>query len=163
MTLRLAAACRQGKETFICPLPVYHIYAFTINLLLFFSRGNLNVLIPNPRDLDSFVDTMQRFKMTGISGINTLYVGLGNHPKIDTVDFSQLKLSLSGGTTLMPAAAKIWLDTTGCTITEGYGLSETAPVLTLNPPGKEQIGSVGMPLLDTEIQIWDDMGNVFRK
>ncbi|WP_199611442.1 AMP-binding protein [Flocculibacter collagenilyticus] len=155
---RLGDACKEGEEVFACPLPVYHIYAFTVNLLLFFSRGNLNVLIPNPRDMDAFINTLSQFKITGISGINTLFVGLCYHPNIKQIDFTQLHFSLSGGTTLTPIAAKLWKETTGCTITEGYGLSETSPVLTLNPPGHEVIGSVGLPLVGTEIEIWDDNG-----
>lgn len=150
---RIFAYCQPGKEIFICPLPVYHIYAFTVNLMIFFSRGNLNVLIPNPRDMDAFVKAIRPFKFTGFSGINTLFVGLCQHPEFSIVDFSKLKLTLSGGTALTLSASETWKKVTGCTITEGYGLSETSPVLCLNQPGKEQIGTVGKPVSETEIQL----------
>ena len=153
---RLAGHCKAGQETFICPLPLYHIYAFTLNMVLFASQGNLNVLIPNPRDLDAFVDAIKAYTMTGFAGLNTLFVGLCQHREFKKLDFSQLSLTLSGGTALTDAAAKIWREVTGCTISEGYGLSETSPVVTLNTPGQEQIGTVGLPLSGTEVQLWDE-------
>jgi len=156
---KLGACCEPGKEIFICPLPLYHIYAFSVNMMLFFGQGNLNVLITNPRDLDDFVATIKPFKFTGLSGINTLFVGLCHHPEFKLLDFSAFKLTISGGTTLTMAAAKIWKDTTGCTITEGYGLSETAPVVCMNEPGNEQIGSIGRPLVETIVEIWDLSNN----
>ncbi|WP_448211309.1 AMP-binding protein [Colwellia sp. MEBiC06753] len=153
---RLGEHCKEGQEIFICPLPVYHIYAFMVNMLLFASKGNLNVLIPNPRDLDGFIAAIKPYRMTGFSGINTLFVGLCTKPEFRELDFSKLSLTVSGGTALTSAAASIWQEVTGCTISEGYGLSETSPVLTLNTPGEEQIGTVGLPLPDTEIQFWDE-------
>jgi long-chain acyl-CoA synthetase len=146
----------EGKEVLVCPLPLYHIYAFSINMLAFFSRGSLNILIPNPRDVDQFVNALVPYKITGISGINTLFVGLCEHSIFKTLDFSALRLSLSGGTTLTTAAAKIWLETTGCTITEGYGLSESSGIVCLNKPGQETFGSVGLPALGTDVELWDD-------
>ena len=140
---------------FITPLPFYHIYAFLISLWLF-SEGNKNVLIPNPRDMDNFIDAIAESKPTGICGINTLFLGLCNHPNIKKEYFSRLKLTLSGGAALTTAASNTWKKLTGCTISEGYGLSETSPIATLNPPGKEQVGSIGLAVIDTEIQIWDD-------
>jgi long-chain acyl-CoA synthetase len=145
-----------GKEVLVCPLPLYHIYAFSVNMLAFFSRGSLNVLIPNPRDLDQFVNALVPYKITGISGINTLFVGLCQHPIFKSLDFSQLKLSLSGGSTLTSDTAKTWLTTTGCTLTEGYGLSESSGVVCLNQPGDETVGSVGRPIIGTEVKLWDD-------
>jgi len=153
--INLGLCCEPGQETFICPLPLYHIYAFCVNMMLFFGQGNLNVLITNPRDLDEFVATIKPFKFSGFSGINTLFVGLCHHPEFKNLNFSKLKLTISGGTTLTMAAAKIWQETTGCTITEGYGLSETAPVVCMNEPGNEQIGSIGRALVETEVEIWD--------
>lgn len=153
---RLAFACEEGEETFICPLPLYHIYAFLVNMLLFFSRGNLNVLIPDPRDIASFVNTLKPFQFTGFAGLNTLFVGLCSHPDFGQLDFSKLKITLSGGTALTQGASDIWKKTTGCTISEGWGLSETSPVLTFNPPGHEQLGTVGLPLIDTRIEVWDE-------
>lgn len=150
---RIANTCQEGEEIFICPLPVYHIYAFTLNLIIYFVAGNLSVLIPNPRDLDAFVNAMKPFKFTGFSGINTLFVGLCQHPEFASLDFSKFKVTLSGGAALTNAASDVWQKVTGCTISEGYGLSETAPVLCLNEPGNEEIGTVGQPLINTEIQI----------
>lgn len=150
---RIFAYCQPGKEIFICPLPVYHIYAFTVNLMIFFSRGNLNVLIPNPRDIDAFVNAIKPFQFTGFSGINTLFVGLCQHSKFQALDFSKFRLTISGGTALTSSASETWQSVTGCTITEGYGLSETSPVLCLNQPGKEQIGTVGKAVSETIIQL----------
>ncbi len=146
----------EGEEVLVCPLPLYHIYAFSVNMLAFFSRGSLNILIPNPRDIDSFVNVLVPYKITGISGINTLFVGLCQNTVFKTLDFSKLKLSLSGGSTLTPATAKLWVETTGCTLTEGYGLSESSGVVCLNQPGNETVGSVGLPQPGTEVELWDD-------
>ncbi len=152
---RLGDKCSQGQEIFICPLPLYHIYAFCINMMVFFSRGNLNVLIPNPRDMDAFIGAIKPFKFTGFSGINTLFVGLCSTDKFKELDFSALKLTISGGSALTSDAVRLWQKTTGCSISEGYGLSETAPVLCLNEPGNEQVGTVGEAVVGTDIQIWD--------
>ena len=151
----LGDTCSEGKEIFVCPLPLYHIYAFTVNMMVFFSRGNLNVLIPNPRDMDAFIGAIKPFKFTGFSGINTLFVGLCATDNFKQLDFSALKLTISGGSALTSDAVRAWDETTGCSISEGYGLSETAPVLCLNEPGNEQVGTVGTAVLATDIQIWD--------
>ncbi len=153
---RLGGNSVEGQEVIICPLPVYHIYAFTVNLVNFFSTGNLNVLIPNPNDLNGFVATLKQFKFTGFAGINTLFVGLCSHPEFKQLDFSNLKLTLSGGTALTSDAMKVWKQVTGSAIAEGYGLSETAPVLCCNKPGLEQLGTVGPAVIGTDIQIWND-------
>lgn len=143
------------QEVMVCPLPLYHIYAFTVNMMTFFSQGNVNILIPNPRDLDAFVEAISSYRMTIISGINTLFVGLCQHDKFKLLDFSALKLTVSGGSTLTSATADVWAKTTGCTITEGYGLSESSAVVCLNTPDKEHLGTVGQPTLGTEVQLWD--------
>jgi long-chain acyl-CoA synthetase len=150
--------CGDGTEIFISPLPLYHIYAFCVNMLMFFSKGNLNVLIPNPRDMDAFIGAMKPYKFTGFAGLNTLFVGLCSHPEFKTLDFSKLHLTLSGGTALTTSAAEVWMKNTGCTITEGYGLSETAPVVCFNTPGQEEIGTVGFPLSETEVEMRDEDG-----
>ncbi len=157
---RLASGCREAKEIFACPLPVYHIYAFTVNMILFFKLGNLNILIPNPRDLDAFISDLTPFKITGMSGLNTLFVGLCMQERFKQLDFSQLRLTISGGTALTKAAADIWKSTTGCTISEGYGLSETSPVLCLNKPKEEVLGTVGKPVIGTDLQIWDSNNQI---
>ena len=152
---RLSHVTNVEKEIFVTPLPLYHVYAFLLNLWVF-TQGNCNVLIPNPRDLDSFVNTLKEHLITGFCGINTLFIGLSHHERIKQVDFKQLKLTISGGAALTSAAVGSWKKLTGCTISEGYGLSETSPVVTLNPQGKEQIGSIGLPLKATEVQLWNE-------
>ncbi|KXF80704.1 AMP-binding protein [Enterovibrio coralii] len=152
---RLADTSDPGSELYVCPLPLYHIYAFSVNLILFFCQGNTNILIPNPRDLDSFVELIKPHKFTGFAGINTLFVGLCNHEGFKQLDFSELKLTLSGGTALVESARLAWKEVTGCSITEGYGMSETSPVISLNYPGEEHYGTVGPPLNGTQLEIWD--------
>ncbi|MEK0159720.1 AMP-binding protein [Pseudoalteromonas piscicida] len=153
---RLGDYLKEEQEIFVCPLPLYHIYALMMNMFLVFHKGGLNVLIPNPRDYDAFIDAIEEFSITGFSGINTLFVGLCNQSKFRQLDFSKLRLTLSGGTALTSAAASIWRDVTGCNITEGFGLSETSPVVTLNTPGSEEIGTVGCPLIGTDVEFWDE-------
>ncbi|USH01150.1 AMP-binding protein [Grimontia kaedaensis] len=152
---RLSNVVVPGEELFVCPLPLYHIYAFAVNLILFFSQGNTNILIPNPRDLDAFVSQLKPHRFTGFAGINTLFVGLCQHPEFRELDFSHLKITISGGTALIDAARLGWEEVTGCTITEGYGMSETSPVISLNHPGSEHYGTVGAPLINTNVEIWD--------
>lgn len=156
---RLFAHVTQQDEIFICPLPLYHIYAFTLNLVMFPSKGQLSVLIPNPRDLDSFVNAIKPYKFTGFSGINTLFVALCNHPEFKKLDFSSLRLTISGGSTLTSSAASQWQALTGCTISEGYGLSETSPVVCLNQPGNELLGSIGHPVKNTDVRLIDVNGD----
>lgn len=153
---RINVMCREGREVFVCPLPLYHIYAFSIGMLMQPLRGNLTILIPNPRDLDAFVEQIKPFKLTVFAGLNTLFVGLARHPEFLKLDFSDLNYSVSGGAALTEFAANLWMDVTGSVICEGYGLSETSPVLTLNDPEDILIGSVGMPVVETEIEFWDE-------
>lgn len=150
----------EGEEIFICPLPLYHIYAFTTNMISVFGRGNLNILIPNPSDISGFVQAIKPFKFTGIAGINTLFVGLCMHPEFKKLDFSQLKFTFSGGAALTSDAASLWKKITGNSISEGYGLSETSPTLCCNKPGAEQLGTVGPALIHTDIQIWNEQNQV---
>ncbi|WP_298770504.1 AMP-binding protein [uncultured Shewanella sp.] len=153
---RLASRINEGEEIFIAPLPIYHIYAFMVNLILYFEKGACTVLIPNPKDLPNFIQTLSQFPFTGFAGLNTLFVGLCQQEDFKTLDFSKLKLTISGGTALTEFAAKLWYQTTGCQICEGYGLSETSPVISLNTPGYEKIGTIGQPLLNTQILLLDD-------
>ncbi|WP_309545223.1 AMP-binding protein [Thalassotalea euphylliae] len=153
---RFKPKCVDGEDVYICPLPLYHIYAFLVNLILAASHGAHNVLIPNPRDIDAFVKTLSAYRFTHFTGINTLFVGLCQHPDFVKLDFSSLRMTISGGTALTHSAADIWLKVTGCTISEGYGLSETSPVLCFNQPGNERLGTIGFPLVDTDLQIWDE-------
>ena len=159
MLERIAQRGKEGEEIFICPLPLYHIYAFTVNMLAMFGLGSLNVLIPNPRDIDGFVTAIAPFRFTGIAGLNTLFVGLCRHPEFKKLDFSALKMTFSGGTALTSSAAELWQQVTGCPVTEGWGLSETSPVICLNEFGGEEVGTVGTVLANTEVQVWDADGN----
>jgi len=146
----------EGNENFVCPLPLYHIYAFTVNLLFVSSIGGCNTLISSPKNPQEFVDSLVHHKFTAFTGINTLFVGLSQYPPFKALDFSALKLTISGGSPLTLDAAHRWKELTNCTITEGYGLSETSPVAAFNKPGHEEIGTVGKPLSNTTIEIRDD-------
>ena len=151
----LGKTFKDGKEIIVCPLPLYHIYAFTICMMTLFAKGAMCVLIPNPRDIDAFVQQIKPHKFTAFAGLNTLFMGLCAHPEFPSLDFSKLTLTMSGGTALMTSAAELWKKTTGCSVTEGYGLSETSPVLSFNAPGHEVMGTVGRPLIGTDIQMLD--------
>ena len=150
----------KGEEAFVTPLPLYHIYAFAVNLLFVGGMGGNNILISNPQNPDEFVNSMTENKFTAFTGINTLFVGLSQYPPFKALNFDTLKLTISGGTTLTPDAANKWTGLTGCTITEGYGLSETSPVVCFNKPGQEEVGTVGFPLIDTQVELRDANGQV---
>ncbi|MDO6641323.1 AMP-binding protein [Shewanella sp. 5_MG-2023] len=152
---RIASTMTEGKDIFVAPLPIYHIYAFMVNLVLYFESGSCSVLIPNPRDIAGLIKTMASYPFTGFAGLNTLFVGLCHQPEFQALDFSKLTITLSGGTALTSAAANIWQKTTGSLISEGYGLSETAPVVSLNAPGYQKLGTIGKPVLATEVKILD--------
>ena len=160
---RFSGVTRVGKDIYICPLPLYHIYAFLVNLLLAASQGAHNVLIPNPRDMDAFVKEIKPHAFTCFTGINTLFVALCHQTSFKTLDFSQLKMTISGGSALTSNVAHVWQQLTGCHISEGYGLSETSPVLCFNTPGHEKLGTVGWPLIETVIEIWDENNNSLKQ
>ncbi|MDT0596615.1 AMP-binding protein [Glaciecola petra] len=153
---RVKSIVVEGEEIVVCPLPLYHIYAFTVCMMTFFAKGAMILLIPNPRDMDAFVNTLKPHQFTNFAGINTLFMGLCSHPEFKDLDFSKLKFTMSGGTALTSAAADLWKSTTGCSVSEGYGLSETAPVLAFNVPNNEVMGTVGPPLVETDIQFLDE-------
>lgn len=148
-----------GGESLITPLPLYHIYAFTVHCMVMLSTGNHNVLIPNPRDIPGFVKTLTKTDFTGFVGLNTLFVALCNNETFRSIDFSNLKLTISGGMALTHSAAKEWEDLTGCEVSEGYGMTETSPVVTFNPPGHVKLGTIGMPMIGTACKTIDDDGN----
>ena len=143
---------------FIACLPMYHIYALQIHALTSFCAGALNVLIPNPRDLNSLVDAIKQIKFTAFVGINTLYVALCRFPRVKEIDFSHLKVSSAGGMALTEDASNAWYKLTGIPICEGYGLSETSPVVTGNTPLSNELGTIGKPLMDTHIMLIDELG-----
>jgi len=151
---------REGQEVMIAPLPLYHIYAFTVNCMCMMVTGNHNVLITNPRDINGFVKELQRWQFSAILGLNTLFVALMAHPQFKKVDFSRLKGTNSGGTALVSAVAERWKSMTGCTVVEGYGLTETSPVVCANPHGEHsRLGTVGLPVPGTTLKVIDDEGN----
>jgi len=150
---------KEGQEVIIAPLPLYHIYAFTAHCMCMMVTGNHNVLIGNPRDIDGFVKELKKWRFSALLGLNTLFVALMEHPQFKSLDFSALKLTNSGGTALVKATADRWQKTTGCRITEGYGLTETSPVACTNPYGElGRLGTVGLPLPGTALKITDDNG-----
>ena len=149
----------EGCEVLITPLPLYHIYAFTFHCMAMMLMGNHNVLITNPRDLPAMVSAMARWKFSGFVGLNTLFVALCNHEGFRRLDFSALKLTISGGMALQQAAAERWEDITGCTICEGYGLTETSPVVSVNPRQHNQPGTIGIPMPSTLCKVIDAAGN----
>ncbi|MTI15599.1 AMP-binding protein [Sansalvadorimonas verongulae] len=149
-----------GQETAIAPLPLYHIYAFIVNMMYFPFTGQHNVLVANPRDMSLFIKAIKPWKFTVISGLNTLFVGLMNHPDFKELDFSALKVTMSGGTALQEDTAERWEEITGCRVSEGYGLTECSPIVSFNPLGKEaQPGTAGLPLPSTDIRFVDPEGN----
>lgn len=148
----------QQSEILVVPLPLYHIYSFT-NCMVIMATGNHCVLNPNPRDTASLIKDMRRYPMTAFCGINTLFVSLCNHPDFNTVDFSKLRLTLSGGMALTADAAKRWAQATGCEVYQGYGLTEASPVLTVNPGNGNQISTIGLPLPSTQIKLVDAQGD----
>ncbi|WP_281646162.1 AMP-binding protein [Parendozoicomonas sp. Alg238-R29] len=149
-----------GQETAIAPLPLYHIYAFIVNLMYFPHTGQHNVLVANPRDMDLFLKAIKPWKFTVFSGLNTLFVGLMNHPEFKNLDFSGLKVTMSGGTALQEDTARRWESMTDCRISEGYGLTECSPIVSVNPLGKaSQPGTAGLPLPSTEVRFINEEGN----
>ncbi len=144
----------------VCPLPLYHIFALTVNMFHGLETGAINVLIANPRDIPSFVKEIRPFRFNVFPALNTLFNALAENEGFKTLDFSGLKLTLGGGMAVQQAVADKWERVTGCWISEGYGLSETSPVATSHPTdGDTFTGTAGVPVPSTEIEIRDDDGN----
>jgi len=142
----------------ITALPLYHIFALTSNCLAFLSLGARNVLITNPRDFKAFVAELRKHKFNFISGVNTLFNALLHTAGFETVDFSALRVTFAGGMALQGVVAARWKEVTGCVVTQGWGLTETSPIATANPPGLDFNGSIGLPVPSTDISIRDDAG-----
>ena len=152
-----------GESVVVTALPLYHIFALMVNFICTFSRGAENWLVTNPRDMDGFVEILKQARCTFFTGVNTLYGGLVSHPRITEVDFSRLRHAIGGGASVLPVTSARWKALTGRDIIEGYGLSETSPVLTLNPPGQPSFSAtVGLPLPSTHIKLLDDNGHEVR-
>jgi long-chain acyl-CoA synthetase len=144
----------------VCALPLYHIFALTACYLLGVRSGGTNLLIPNPRDMAGFVKELAKYQVSFFPAVNTLYNGLLNTPGFDKLDFSKLKISNGGGMATQKPVAEKWLKTTGCALSEGYGLSETSPTLTCNRADIDQFsGTIGLPVPSTHLSIRDDDGN----
>ncbi|QRF58284.1 long-chain-fatty-acid--CoA ligase [Variovorax paradoxus] len=148
------------QPTSVCALPLYHIFAFTVGMMLSMRTGGKLILIPNPRDLPAVLKELSKHTIHSFPAVNTLFNGLANHPDFNTVDWSNLKVSVGGGMAVQAAVAKLWLEKTGCPICEGYGLSETSPSTTCNPTdSKAYTGTIGVPLPSTWLKLLDDNGN----
>ena len=147
------------QPTSVCALPLYHIFAFTVNMMLSMRTGGKTILIPNPRDLPAVLKELSRHTFHSFPAVNTLFNGLANHPDFGSVNWSNLKVSVGGGMAVQSAVAKLWLEKTGCPICEGYGLSETSPIASCNPvTATEFTGSIGVPLSSTYFKLLDDEG-----
>lgn len=148
------------KDIIITAIPMYHIFALTVNGILMFSSCVKNVLITNPRDIPGFVKELKKHQFTILTGVNTLYNSLLNNPDFKDLDFSQFKGAIGGAMAVQDAVATKWQQVTGRPLVEGYGLSETSPVLCCNPlDGRHRRGFIGIPMPSTEIGIFDDNGN----
>ena len=148
------------QPTSVCALPLYHIFAFTVNMMLGLRTGGKNILIPNPRDLPAVLKELSQHTFHSFPAVNTLFNGLANHPDFDKVNWSNLKVSVGGGMAVTSAVAALWLEKTGCPICEGYGLSETSPSASCNPTTSTQFtGTIGVPLPSTFMKLLDDEGN----
>jgi long-chain acyl-CoA synthetase len=149
-------ALRPGQEVVVTALPLYHIFALMVNFLSCFSIGAENWLVPNPRDMNSLVEIFRQAHCTIFTGVNTLFAGLLMHPKIAEADFSRLCVAIGGGAAVLPTTSAKWRALTGKDILEGYGLSETSPILTLNPMTADRFSAtVGLPLPSTDIKLLD--------
>ncbi len=147
------------QPTSICALPLYHIFAFTVNMMLGMRTGGKVILIPNPRDLPAVLKELSKHTFHSFPAVNTLFNGLANHPDFNTVNWKNLRVSVGGGMAVQGAVAKLWLEKTGCPICEGYGLSETSPIVSCNPvTAKEFTGTIGVPLPSTLMKLLDDDG-----
>ncbi len=151
---------KDSNNIALSPLPMYHIFAFTVNVMALMSIGTMNVLITNARDLPSVIKEFKKHKINLMTGVNTLFNGLLNHPDFSGADFSALKVTVGGGMAVQRAVAEKWQQVTGCVLSEGYGLTETSPVATVNPvDGSGRIGTIGLPLPSTDLRIVDESGS----
>ena len=147
----------EGKERIITALPMYHIFSLTVNCLIFMKLGAVNILITNPRDIPGFVKELKKSRFTVMSGVNTLFNALMNHPEFTSIDFSTLKISVAGAMALQSTVAKRWRELTKTPLIEGYGLTEASPIVCCNPvTGDDRIGTIGMPVPSTDVMLMDD-------
>ena len=157
-TMSMITNLEKGKEVALTALPLYHIFAFTVNFLGFYSIGARNILIPNPRPLTNLKRAFENYKVTWLSGVNTLFNGLNNETWFLDTPPRHLKFASAGGMALQKVVAERWEEVTGKPVLEGYGLTESSPVLTFNPFGKVRHGSIGVPLPSTDVRCVDEDG-----
>ncbi len=151
---------KEGEETILCPLPLYHIYAFTVNCLTLMSIGSRNVLITNARDLSKVIAAFKKYPISLMTGLNTLFNALLNHKEFADIDFSSLKITSAGGMALQNSVAQKWHQVTGCQIAEGYGMTETSPVASSNPlDGNIRMGTIGLPVPSTDMRVVGENGS----
>ncbi len=147
------------QPTSVCALPLYHIFGFTVSMMYGLRKGACNILIANPRDLSGMLKELSKHRFHSFPAVNTLFNAMAHHPDFNKVDWSSLRLSVGGGMAVQQATAKLWKDKTGCTVFEGYGLSETSPSVTCNPVTNTAFsGTIGMPLPSTEVCVLDEDG-----
>jgi long-chain acyl-CoA synthetase len=148
------------QPTSVCALPLYHIFAFTVSMMLSMRTGGKVILLPNARDLQAVLKELSKQTFHSFPAVNTLFNGLAHHPDFNTVNWKNLKVSVGGGMAVQGAVAKLWLEKTGCPICEGYGLSETSPSASCNPTtSTEYTGTIGVPMPGTWMKCIDDNGN----
>ncbi len=154
-------ALTEGQEIAVCALPLYHIFSLTVNAMTFMLYGARVILITNPRDMTGFIKELKSNPFTIFSGVNTLFNGLMNQPDFNSIDFSKVKVSVAGGMALQTAVAEKWMKTTNSLLIEGYGLTETSPVATVNPLSMKgnRVGTIGLPVPNTVLKLLDDNGN----
>jgi len=155
----IAPYIEEERGSVLTPLPLYHIFSLTANLLAFIQMGGLSVLVPDPRNIKGLIKTMRRAQVTTMTGVNTLFNALINNPDFAALDFSKLSFAVGGGAAVQSAVAARWREITGTDLVEGYGLTEASPVVCINPVRKPKIGTVGLPVPSTEVAIRDDAGN----
>jgi long-chain acyl-CoA synthetase len=150
---------KEGEEAIVTALPLYHIFSLTVNCLTFMKYGGENILITNPRDIPAFIKTLKSQRFTVMTGVNTLFNALMNHPEFPQISFKDCKLSVAGAMALQKSVSQKWQEKTKSSIFEGYGLTEASPVVCCNPiVGQAEVGTIGLPLPSTEIKIVDDSG-----
>jgi long-chain acyl-CoA synthetase len=153
----MPAALREAEEVVVTAIPLYHIFALMVNFISYFSVGAENWLVANPRDMDGFVETLRQARPTVFTGVNTLFAGLTLHPKTPEVDWSRLRLAAGGGAAIIRTVSDRWQAITGQFIREGYGLSETSPVLSFNPAAVSEFsGTTGLPMPSSDVKLLDD-------
>jgi long-chain acyl-CoA synthetase len=154
------AGSDHDNERLLTPLPLYHIFSLTANMLSFAMVGALDVLVPDPRDLHRLIRTMRDVRVTALSGVNTLFNALVHNAEFAALDFSDLRIAIGGGAAVQTEVAHRWREVTGRDLIEGYGLTEASPVICINPVDGPKLGTVGLPVPSTEVSIRDDAGAV---